>query len=191
MITGLSLLVTVGSTLFTSLTDLILSPDILFALPGLGVSTLVVQYGRARIPLFSGPLLGMEVDAHGEGTVTLAAEGGNLKVTVLRYTNDFGRLVALADCVIGHAGSGSILTTLRSAKPLLVVPNTSLMDNHQAELAEALEQQGYLSVSSIEDLSVTLPVWLKRIAAGERDKPFPDVDRTKFRRVMDEVAGFS
>lgn len=42
------------------------------------------------------------------------------------------------------SGSGSILTALRMSKPLLVVPNETLMDNHQVELADALEKEGYL-----------------------------------------------
>jgi len=124
----LSLLITVGSTLFPALTDLILSTAVLRLLPSLGVATLVVQYGRARIPLFSGALEGMEVDAHGAGTVRLrgrygAGAGGagggepDLQVRVLRYTDDFLGLVEAADCVISHAGSGSILTTLRSRPP--------------------------------------------------------------------------
>lgn len=41
-------------------------------------------------------------------------------------------------------GSGSILTALRMGKPLLVVPNEALMDNHQVELADALEKERYL-----------------------------------------------
>lgn len=50
-----------------------------------------------------------------------------------------------------NTGSGSILTVLRKKdKPLLIVPNTSLMDNHQAELAIELERQGYLTVSTVE-----------------------------------------
>ena len=33
------------------------------------------------------------------------------------------------------AGSGSIFETLRLCRPLVVVPNPALMDNHQVELA--------------------------------------------------------
>jgi beta-1,4-N-acetylglucosaminyltransferase len=47
-------------------------------------------------------------------------------------------------------GSGSILAALRMPRPLLVVPNAELMDDHQQELAEALQGGGYLSVSSVE-----------------------------------------
>lgn len=48
-----------------------------------------------------------------------------------------------------HTGSGSILDALRLNKLLIVVPNPTLLDNHQIELAEALEQRGYLSSSSV------------------------------------------
>lgn len=47
-------------------------------------------------------------------------------------------------------GSGSILTALRAGKPLMVVPNTELMDNHQAQLADELGKGGYLMVSSLQ-----------------------------------------
>lgn len=41
-------------------------------------------------------------------------------------------------------GSGSILEALRYQTPLVVVPNTGLLDNHQEELAVAMERNNYL-----------------------------------------------
>ncbi|KAI3761606.1 hypothetical protein L1987_52027 [Smallanthus sonchifolius] len=49
-----------------------------------------------------------------------------------------------ASLVISHAGSGSIFETLRMAKPLVVVVNEDLMDNHQSELAEELAERKHL-----------------------------------------------
>ncbi|CAF3450442.1 unnamed protein product [Rotaria sp. Silwood1] len=49
-----------------------------------------------------------------------------------------------ADLVISHAGAGTILQTLEAHKPLLVVVNEKLMNNHQLEIAHEMEQQGYL-----------------------------------------------
>tara|TARA_R110002060_G_scaffold9744_2_gene14660 strand:+ start:1010 stop:1171 length:162 start_codon:yes stop_codon:yes gene_type:complete len=40
-------------------------------------------------------------------------------------------------------GAGTILDAMRLAVPLVVVPNSSLLDNHQEELAAELEAQGY------------------------------------------------
>ena len=36
--------------------------------------------------------------------------------------------------------------------PLLAVPNSTLMDNHQSELAEKLEEEGYLATATPETL---------------------------------------
>lgn len=39
---------------------------------------------------------------------------------------------------VSIVGSGSIFETLTAGKPLIVVPNPLLMDNHQAELGDHL-----------------------------------------------------
>ena len=41
-------------------------------------------------------------------------------------------------------GSGTILDALRIGVPLVVVPNTTLLHNHQVELAEELAKQDYV-----------------------------------------------
>lgn len=45
-------------------------------------------------------------------------------------------------------GSGTILDAMRLGVPLVVVPNSSLLDNHQDELADELEKQGYVTKGS-------------------------------------------
>ncbi len=42
-------------------------------------------------------------------------------------------------------GAGTVLDAMRLDVPIIVVPNTSLLDNHQVELAEELERQGYVT----------------------------------------------
>ena len=47
-------------------------------------------------------------------------------------------------------GTGSILDALRISVPLIVVPNSTLLDNHQVELAEQLARQGYVIHGSLK-----------------------------------------
>ena len=47
-------------------------------------------------------------------------------------------------------GSGTILDALRISVPLVVVPNSELLDNHQVELAEELSAQGYVIHGKLE-----------------------------------------
>ena len=47
-------------------------------------------------------------------------------------------------------GSGSILEALRIDVPLIVVPNTTLLHNHQVEVAEVLEEYGYVIHGHLE-----------------------------------------
>jgi len=54
--------------------------------------------------------------------------------------------------VVSHAGAGTILDAMRLGLPLIVVPNETLLDNHQEELAEELERQGYVTKSNLAGL---------------------------------------
>ena len=65
----------------------------------------------------------------------------------------FGRMVELiesADVVVSHAGVGSIMCALRAGHVPIVFPRlkrySETVDDHQAELAEALEQRGNVIV---------------------------------------------
>ncbi|KJZ78224.1 hypothetical protein HIM_02262 [Hirsutella minnesotensis 3608] len=50
--------------------------------------------------------------------------------------------------VISHAGTGTILDAWRLGVPLIVVPNTSLLHDHQTEMAEHLAQEGYATMAA-------------------------------------------
>lgn len=113
-------------------------------------------------------------DGDGDGDGAQDKKETGMVVEVMRFTGDFEGLVKNSEAVISHAGmrlspkfniklwtpakrcfpqgSGSILTVLRQAPPipLLVVPNRSLMDDHQSELADELYKDGYVMVASIE-----------------------------------------
>ena len=59
-------------------------------------------------------------------------------------------------------GSGTILDVLRMPKPMIVVPNPTLLDNHQEELAATLEDMGHLRAATVECVLLELPLGLDR-----------------------------
>ena len=80
------------------------------------------------------------------------------------------------------AGAGSIFESLRAEKKLVVVVNEGLMDNHQDELAEAMQAGGHAAMATPDTLLATLE------AAGGLDglpcTPLPPVNP---RAAVDEV----
>jgi beta-1,4-N-acetylglucosaminyltransferase len=99
--------------------------------------------------------------------------------------------------VICHAGAGTILDCLRLDIPTIVVPNTSLLDNHQDELARELERQGYVtrgSVESVDELVEALGRSEKKNLTRERTRWGGGGGKAEGRRgvvgVMDEEVGY-
>lgn len=101
-----------------------------------------------------------------------------------RYEPSLDALVAAASLIISHAGAGSIFEALRAGKLLLVVANEALMDNHQAELAEALAAQNYLAHCT--------PGGLREAVAALPDAfaPYPKGDARPFAAAIDALCGF-
>jgi beta-1,4-N-acetylglucosaminyltransferase len=69
--------------------------------------------------------------------------------------------------VICHAGAGTVLDALRLSVPIIVVPNPSLLDDHQTELAEELESQGYVIHGQLEELGEALDRNEERVRRGK------------------------
>ncbi|KAK1423994.1 hypothetical protein QVD17_19305 [Tagetes erecta] len=119
--------VTVGTTSFDSLVRAVDSDQVKEALLEKGYTHLVIQMGRGSfVPRKS------------------SGEDGSLVVDYFTFSSSIADYLRSASLVISHAGSGSIFETLRMAKPLIVVVNEDLMDNHQSELAEELAERKHL-----------------------------------------------
>ncbi|XP_078360646.1 UDP-N-acetylglucosamine transferase subunit ALG13-like isoform X2 [Oculina patagonica] len=83
-------------------------------------------------------------------------------------------------------GAGSVLETLQAGRPLIVVINELLMDNHQIELASQLAEDGHLYYATCSTLEATL-----RERNLSELKPFPPGKPELFSSFLDKEMGFS
>ncbi|KAG5639528.1 hypothetical protein H0H81_000673 [Sphagnurus paluster] len=169
--------VTVGSTRFDSLVQSVLEPSVLASLRRKGYTKLVVQCGNSSFELERSL-------AFGARNLTLERDG--VAIELWKFKPTLQEEYESADLVISHAGSGTILDVLRLGKPLIVVVNPTLLDNHQQELASALADLGHLQHSGIPDLAHTIDNFDPSVL-----KPFPAFDGSRFANLLDEHMGFS
>ncbi|GFY95821.1 glycosyltransferase family protein 28 [Actinidia rufa] len=85
-----------------------------------------------------------------------SGEDGCLAVDYFTFSSSIADNLRSASLVISHAGSGSIFETLKLGKPLIVVVNEDLMDNHQSELAEELAERKHLFCAHPQTLLHTI-----------------------------------
>jgi beta-1,4-N-acetylglucosaminyltransferase len=141
------LFITVGSTRFDSLIELLQNKIFLFFL-SCYFDTLSIQYGNSPEPLLSelGTRQDLEIKFtpveiaqfhqiltvnYGLKIVDIGKNVEKLNVKLFRFKSDILSEIDRADFIISHAGTGSILESLHKHKPILVVVNETLMDNHQ------------------------------------------------------------
>ncbi|OIW29085.1 hypothetical protein CONLIGDRAFT_645224 [Coniochaeta ligniaria NRRL 30616] len=97
-----------------------------------------------------------------------------------------------AGVVIGHAGSGTIMEALRYECPLIIVPNPTLLDNHQTEIASEMAAQDLAVVGTLGRLHEALHISRVQTAkrnldpppAPYREPPFP-IPETDRRTLID------
>ncbi|XP_059202269.1 UDP-N-acetylglucosamine transferase subunit ALG13 homolog [Centropristis striata] len=129
--------VTVGTTSFDDLIETITCPEAVQALKARGYEHLVLQVGR--------------------GALLPAADScPHISLEAYRYKDSIAEDMKQADLVISHAGAGSCLEALGAGKPLLVVVNDKLMNNHQLELARQLHMDSHLLYCTCSTLTETL-----------------------------------
>ncbi|CAL5035979.1 unnamed protein product [Urochloa decumbens] len=150
--------VTVGTTCFDALVKAVDSEEVKEALLHKGYTELLVQMGRGTyIPSkVSSPAIRDKVGVapieeklvqhrlRWFGHVQRRPPGAPVRSGVLKRADNVKR------------GSGSIFETLRLGKPLIVVMNEDLMDNHQSELAEELADRKHLLCARPQTLQETV-----------------------------------
>lgn len=157
--------ITVGSTEFDALIAAATAPKCLEKMHRLGITELLIQMGGGKIELQEGQRCGVNIDFY-------------------NYKDDISTDIAEADLVIGHAGAGTCLEVLRARKPLVVVINEELMDNHQRELADRLAELGHVLCTLPNGLAkvLELPELFQR-------KPFPQPDYRILTTIIDRYMG--
>lgn len=139
-----TVLVTVGTTKFDALIDAVYSGSMLDVISTYESPRILIQHGASRISADHAKHRGSII-----GTDCFCSRIRGVDIYSFPYTSSFSALLTAADVVIAHAGAGTILEALRTeTRPrLLAVPNNALMDDHQRELADALQGK-YLCVGS-------------------------------------------
>lgn len=129
--------VTVGTTSFDELIQSIISQEAVEALKSHGYEKLVLQVGR--------------------GTIIPCPETcPHINLETFRFKESIAEDMRRAHLIISHAGAGSCMEALGAGKPLLVVVNDKLMNNHQLELARQLHSDSHLLYCTCSTLTETL-----------------------------------
>ncbi|CAG8447642.1 8044_t:CDS:2 [Ambispora gerdemannii] len=167
--------ITVGSTGFDDLVRITTSVSFLELVSSLGYTRVLVQYGKSH-SIFNGSVAKDIKASNGQ-----YAKLSKIKVDGYDYKSSLRDDMENAELIISHAGSGSILESLRLHKKLIVVVNDALMNNHQNELAVELSSHRYLLYSSVSDLLETL-----KSRRYEELVPFPAHNENLFVNILDE-----
>lgn len=145
---------TVGSTSFAELIETLLSDQALQSLHQKGFTKLILQYGAGQIEGL--PDEGASTFTKNGIDVILTLIKNAIQIEYFRYKPSIVDEMRNADLIIGHAGAGTCLESLKLGKPLIVVINEKLMGNHQSELAEKLSEMGHVLCSTPSTLNEVL-----------------------------------
>ncbi|ORX45425.1 glycosyl transferase [Piromyces finnis] len=172
-------LVTVGTTKYDELLKEINKEEFFNSLVKIGCKNLIIQYGNSILP-----------EDFPKNKFTLK-NGTILNITTYKFKFDnikehgFKEDMIKSDLIISHAGSGTILDSLELKKKIIVVPNETLMDNHQSELADAMSKKGVIISSPLSELVNTL-----NNLENFEFKPFLKENNNTFVNILDDIMGF-
>lgn len=170
-----SIFVTVGTTLFDDLVEVILSDEILSLLQKVQCKLLRIQYGAGK---------GIDV-----ATIDKVAKQLSIQIECYDFKANIMSDIMQSDLIVSHAGAGSCIEVLTSKKPLIVVVNDKLMHNHQTELAQQLFIDGHLLYCTPCTLADTLNDIVRKISTLKPYEPGHS-NLTKFINHLNTLMGF-
>jgi beta-1,4-N-acetylglucosaminyltransferase len=140
-------LVTVGATVgFKTLVDGVLHPTFWEFLRSKGFTNLRIQCGP-DIPWASRKLSSLQGEIpEGFDVHVFELSRSLMKEEMILCQARQG--VRSQGVIISHAGTGTILDAWKLGLPIVVVPNTDLLDDHQTEMARHLSKEGYAIMST-------------------------------------------
>lgn len=181
-------LITSGATVtFRKLISAAMDPELWSTLAENDVSNLLIQYGNEQVggahaseqyfkqlaarsganwtkPTPKGQNSSLET-LPGEYRCTWNHQNRKtLEIRAFSFSHNIGSLIEEADLVVSHAGTGSIIDALSRGRPLIVVPNEDLMDNHQLEVAKALAEMRCCAMATCESLIAAVKPLLSPLA---------------------------
>jgi len=174
--------VTVGTTSFDSLIEQLDDPEVATILEQSGYNRLVIQIGRGDyIPNRLPGIKQQDTDTD----QVQQGSGGGIQCSFYRFKPTLEHDMKSADLIISHAGAGSIMESLRLKKPLIVVINESLMDNHQTEIGEAMHAIEVARCTNAANI-VRLLVENKNSPIKDKLKKYPEADYDAFPALLDK-----
>lgn len=176
--------VTVGTTKFPKLIDTITTRDVLDTLTTFNYNFVQIQTGKGFSSVHIDPEITFSTKISKENESTTVKIGDEITLNYSQYFEDFEKEIENCDLVISHAGAGTCLEVLYKMKPLIVVINEDLMDNHQIELADELEKNGYLFYCTCNSLKDALQKDFAKLI------PYPKAKDFVFSNYVDKCMGF-
>jgi beta-1,4-N-acetylglucosaminyltransferase len=165
-----TIFVTVGTTLFESLIEAIVSPRALAIVASKGFTHVILQHGKGKAPRLP--------------------DNCPVHVEYYDFKPSLREDMLAADLIVSHAGAGTVMEVLGLDKKesiLAVVINSRLMDNHQLELAKAMGDRRHLFVIQEPELLQKEETWDELVAFVPLPKEPGDAQ--DFARVLDSYFG--
>ncbi|EDO16176.1 hypothetical protein Kpol_1026p24 [Vanderwaltozyma polyspora DSM 70294] len=200
MVSSKTLFVTCGATVpFPQLVESLITLEFINCLILNGFNNLIVQFGKGYNDQFTKLLKNLGNVSFDQKLNSLDLndiqcfanfKDNNSNKTLNIYGFDFlsdiqSVIKQNADLVISHAGTGSILDSLRLNKPLIVCVNTNLMDNHQQQIADKFASMNY--VFSTKPTVDSLMNSLNASQSHTLDE-FPSAHNTPFENFLIDVS---
>ena len=118
------------------------------------------------------------------------------RLTVIPFMDppEFRKRMLESDCVIAHAGMGTILTALELAKPILVVPRLGSLEetrnDHQVASLERFEKEGLVLGARTSEEFETAMVQLEALREGPKIGAYASASLlTRVRDFVDSETG--